>query len=197
MKDLTPNNIKITPADESKFVKLHKMEYSQNEIDKRWDFVKVHDSVAIVLADMEKQELIMVKQFRPPVFLRNDNGFTYELCAGITDKDIPLVNIAQEEILEETGYDVRAEDIERISEFFTAVSFAGSKQTLYYAEVNDSMKKTNGGGVGTEMLEIVTMPFDDIEGFIYDESRPKTPGLMFALIWFSQHKLKQQKSRPK
>jgi UDP-sugar diphosphatase len=137
MKDLTPNNIKITPADESKFVKLHKMEYSQNEIDKRWDFVKVHDSVAIVLADMEKQELIMVKQFRPPVFLRNDNGFTYELCAGITDKDIPLVNIAQEEILEETGYDVRAEDIERISEFFTAVSFAGSKQTLYYAEVNE------------------------------------------------------------
>jgi len=189
MKDLTPRNMKITPTDESKFVKLHKMEYDQGGIDKRWDFVKVHDSVAVILADMEREELIMVRQFRPPVYLRNDSGFTYELCAGITDKDIPLVEIAREEILEETGYEVASEDIERVSEFYTAVSFAGSKQTLYYAEVNDKMKVNDGGGVGTEMIEIVTIPFSQIPEFTFDESKPKTPGLLFALIWFMNKKL--------
>lgn len=33
-------------------------------------------------------------------------GFTYELCAGIVDKKMSLPQIAQEEILEETGTQV-------------------------------------------------------------------------------------------
>ena len=42
-------------------------------------------------------------------------GITYELCAGITDKDAPPVHIAQEEVLEETGYSVPLDRFEQIS----------------------------------------------------------------------------------
>lgn len=39
---------------------------------------------------------------------------TLELCAGIVDKDLSLVEIAREEVLEECGYDVPVERIEEI-----------------------------------------------------------------------------------
>ena len=42
-------------------------------------------------------------------------GVTYELCAGITDKDAPLLQIAKEEVLEETGFDVPQERFEIIT----------------------------------------------------------------------------------
>lgn len=41
-------------------------------------------------------------------------GVTLELCAGIVDKDLPLVEIAREEVLEECGYDVPVERMEEI-----------------------------------------------------------------------------------
>ena len=44
-----------------------------------------------------------------------DSGVTYELCAGIVDKDLPLDAIAQEEVLEETGYSVPVAQLERVT----------------------------------------------------------------------------------
>lgn len=41
-------------------------------------------------------------------------GVTYELCAGIIDKNISVAEIAKMEILEEVGYDVSVESLEEI-----------------------------------------------------------------------------------
>ena len=60
--------------------------------------------MAILIYNRDQNSFVLVKQFRPPVFLKDEKGFTYELCAGITDKESTLEQIAIEEILEETGY---------------------------------------------------------------------------------------------
>lgn len=39
----------------------------------------------------------------PPEFGPSSGGITYELCAGIVDKQVSLEQIAKEEVLEETG----------------------------------------------------------------------------------------------
>lgn len=44
-------------------------------------------------------------------------GYTLELCAGIIDKNKPLVQIAQEEVLEECGYSVPLAKLERITSY--------------------------------------------------------------------------------
>jgi UDP-sugar diphosphatase len=188
-EDLFPENIQITDCTESDYISLRRMSYTQKGIAKNWDFIKVHDSVAVILAVMARRELILVRQFRPPVFIREKTGITFELCAGITDKDLTPEETVREEISEETGYDIPLEKIERVTSFFTAVSFAGSRQTLYYAEVSDAEKISEGGGVGTEKLEVIRLPFDDAESFMMDESKPKTPGLLFGLIWFIRNKM--------
>lgn len=107
-----------------------------------------------------------------------------ELCAGIVDKELTLQQIAQEEIEEECGYAVPLEKIKKITSFYTSVGFAGSKQMLYYAEVSEKMKVSNGGGVDGELIETVILPIQEAKKFIFDEDIVKTPGLMFAFMWW-------------
>ena len=44
-------------------------------------------------------------------------GITYELCAGIVDKNVSLAEIAKMEVLEECGYDVPIDSIEKVTSF--------------------------------------------------------------------------------
>ena len=79
--------------------------------------VHSHPSVAVLLWHSDLDAVVVVRQFRPPVYaskvlencIENNSesltsGFTYELCAGICDKDKSLEQIAKEEVMEECGY---------------------------------------------------------------------------------------------
>ncbi len=175
---------KLHPLEEPKFVLASFATYEQNGIKKSWEIVNAHDSVAILIYHKEKNAFVLVKQFRPAVYLNNENGMTVELCAGIVDKESSLKQIAKEEIEEECGYDVPLENIERVTAFHTSVGFAGSKQTLYYTEVDESMKVSEGGGIDHEEIEVVYLPLSEAKALIYDENIAKTPGLMFAFMWY-------------
>jgi len=185
----TLKHFKLHPLLDAKFINTSLATYEQNGIKKSWEIVQAHDSVAILIYHREKDAFVLVEQFRPAVYLNNDNGLTIELCAGIVDKNLSLEQIAKEEIEEECGYDVALENIEKITSFHTSVGFAGSKQMLYYAEVDERMKVSEGGGVDHEMIEVVFLPIKEAKALIYDESIAKTPGLMFAFMWwFEQQK---------
>ena len=177
-------HFKLHPLEDAKFIATSLATYEQEGIKKSWEVVQAHDSVSILIYHKQKESLILVKQFRPAVYLNNDNGMTIELCAGIVDKDLSLEEIAKEEIEEECGYAVPLENLERITSFHTSVGFAGSKQTLYFVEVDESMKVSEGGGVDHEDIEVVYLPVKDANAFIYDETIAKSPGLLFAFMWW-------------
>jgi UDP-sugar diphosphatase len=191
MERLIMNNkiekFKTSDLMDTKFVHPVKISYTQNGIDKNWEAVKSFDSVAILLYHSEKNAFILVKQFRPPVYLNDKSKLcTYELCAGIVDKDKSLLEIAKEEIDEECGYNVPLVNIEKITSFYTNVGVSGGCQTLFYAQVDDSMKEHNGGGINDEQIELMYLPIDDYKEFMFDESKAKTPGLMFSFMWFME-----------
>jgi len=177
-------NFKLNPLVNPQYIDASLATYTQDGIDKDWEIVKAHDSVSILIYHTQKEAFILVKQFRPAVYLNNNIGVTIELCAGIVDKDIPLLEIAREEIEEECGFAVESKNIERITSFHTSVGFAGSKQALYYAEVDESMKISDGGGIDDEQIEVIYLPVSEAKAFIYDESVAKTPGIMFAFMWY-------------
>jgi len=177
-------DFKIEELKEPHFIKAGLVTYKQNGIAKTWEVVEAHDSVAILIYHKEHKSFVLVKQFRPAVYMGNKDGLTVELCAGIVDKDLSLVEIASEEITEECGYLVPINKIEKITEVNSAVGFAGSKQTIFYVEVDESMHISDGGGIDNELIEVIEIPTSNIREFIYDESIAKTTGLLFAFMWW-------------
>ncbi len=180
--------IKIEPCENPHYIKPRLVTYLQSGIEKTWEIANTHDSVSILLYHDSKDAFVLVKQFRPAIFMHNNDGYTYELCAGLVDKDKDIAVIAQEEIMEECGYDVPLEAIEKITAFHTAVGFAGGKQTVYFAKINETMKKGEGGGIDDEEIEVVYLPLSEVQKFMFDESKAKTPGLLFSFMWFMEHK---------
>ncbi|MGC9351960.1 MAG: NUDIX domain-containing protein [Sulfurovum sp.] len=181
-------SFQLNPLEDPKFVTTSLATYQQNGVEKSWEIVEAHDSVAILIYHTTKDAFVLVRQFRPAVYLNNQDGLTVELCAGIVDKNLSLLHIATEEIEEECGYHVAVDQIDRITSFHTSVGFAGSKQMLYYTEVDESMRVSDGGGVEGEEIEVVYLPVSEAKSFIYDESVAKTPGLMFAFMWWFENK---------
>ena len=177
-------DFKLEPLVKPNFVKAALVTYKQNGIKKTWEIIESHSSVAILIYHKEKEAFVLVKQFRPPVYHRNGDGITVELCAGLIDKDASLEQIAKEEIEEECGFDVPLEKIERITKVLSAVGTSGSEQVIYYAEVDESMRVGEGGGIETELIEVIELPITDAKRFMYDESVGKTVGLMFAFMWW-------------
>ena len=186
------DNFTLQPLVDPKFISTSLAVYAQNGIQKNWEIVQAHDSVAILIYHREEKSFILVKQFRPAVYINNKEGMSVELCAGIVDKEMTLQQIAQEEIEEECGYAVALESVEKITSFYTSVGFAGSKQTLYYVEVDESMKVSDGGGIDGELIEVIYLGIEEAEAFIYDESIVKTPGLMFSFLWWFDKKRQEQ-----
>ena len=179
----------ITALQNPNFVKPIEIHYLQNGTQKRWEAVLSHDSVAILLYHSQKNAFVLVKQLRVTVLNKNqNNGYMYELCAGIVDKECSIEQIAKEEILEECGYDVPVQNLEKISAFYTSVGISGTHQTLYYAEINERMKLGEGGGLEEEEIEVIYIPLDEAKKFMFDEGYQKTTGVSLAFYWFFNHK---------
>lgn len=178
-------DLEISELKDTRFIHPIKVKYNQNGKNKTWEAVRSHNSVSILLYHVEKKAFLLVKQFRVPVFLNDSSKtFTYELCAGLVDKDKSLEEIAQEEINEECGYAVELKDILKITSFYTNVGISGACQYLFFAKIDESMKIHAGGGVNDEQIELMYLPIEQSDEFIFDESKAKTPGLMFSFYWF-------------
>lgn len=182
------NNFKLSPLVDPKYVRTSLASYIQNGVAKTWEVVQAHDSVSILIYHTQKEAFVLVKQFRPAVYVKNNNGVTVELCAGMVDKPLSLENIAREEIEEECGYRVDTKGLEEITFFYTSVGFAGSRQTLYYVEVDQTMQVSEGGGIDNEHIEVVYLPVKEAKEMMFDGSVTKPPGLLFAFMWWFERK---------
>jgi UDP-sugar diphosphatase len=177
----------ITPLKNPKFIIPVRINYIQNNKEKTWEAIKTHNSVATLLYHKEKDAFLLVKQLRIATCMDDvtcNNGFTYELCAGIVDKPLSLKEIAQEEILEECGYKVDVNSLKKITSFYTSVGFSGAHQTMYFAEIDESMKISQGGGIEEEEIELFYLQVCNAKKFMFDESYKKTPGLIMAFYWY-------------
>ncbi|XP_034113894.1 uridine diphosphate glucose pyrophosphatase NUDT14-like [Drosophila albomicans] len=206
MENITKVWLGPLPAD-SPYVQPHRMYYVQNGVEKNWDLLKVHDSVAIILYNTTRQKLVLVKQFRPAVyhgvittelgtFDKADLkafppaiGVTLELCAGIVDKSKSWSEIAREEVLEECGYDVSVDRIEQVMVYRSGVGSSGAKQAMYYCEVTDADKANSGGGVEDEMIEVVELSLPEVKRMVQQGAvNNSPPSCLMGLMWFLANK---------
>ncbi|EFN53752.1 hypothetical protein CHLNCDRAFT_58436 [Chlorella variabilis] len=196
--------LELAPLERSAFVKPLSILYQLDGKPRRWDMVESHPSVAVLLYHRQRQAVILVRQFRPAVYVSAmraaqaagqtkpalSAGFTYELCAGIIDKPgLDLKQITREEILEECGFDVPLASIHLVTSYLSAIGISGSRQTIFAAQVDDSMAVQEGGGGlkdHGEAIEVLALPVASIEGFLVDEELGKSAGLLFSLMWLQE-----------
>ena len=180
----------IKSLEKPKFIKPFLIEYELDKKLLKWECISVHDSVSVLLFDVDKKAFVLVKQLRIPLLLKcekdsinlSENGISYELCSGIMDKNLSEEDTIKEEILEECGY--RVDSVEKIASFYGSLGTAASKQTFFYTEVSDEVKVSVGGGIDDEKIEIFYLPIKEAKEFIYDENIPKPASLAFCFMWF-------------
>ncbi|XP_011496306.1 PREDICTED: uridine diphosphate glucose pyrophosphatase-like [Ceratosolen solmsi marchali] len=201
MLNLTDVRIIPLPRD-SKWLRPLQMIYVQDNMQKKWDLALSGDSVSIIIFNISRRKLIFVKQFRPAAFfacLPNREktkeidlakyppmlGLTIELCSGVVDKDKPLVNIAQDEVQEECGYQAPTSAFQKILTY-RSIGCAVSKQTLFYVEVTDEMNIHPGGGLESEgeLIEIIEMSVEEVRNYINSEEVQSPASFLNGVSWF-------------
>lgn len=63
------NNIEVVPCTDSDYLKPFTVHYNQNGTKKSWDFMQTHDSVSVLIFNTTSHCFVLVKQFRPAVYM--------------------------------------------------------------------------------------------------------------------------------
>ena len=178
-------DFRLEPLQEGRFIHPYLATYTQDGQRRSWELLRAGDSVAVLIWHKERKRFILVRQFRPAVYLQDGEGMTVELCAGLMDKDLSPEAVAAEEVEEECGYRVAPEALQKVSSYYSSVGFAGSRQILYYVEVDERMHVGPGGGIaGEEQIEVLEYTPSEAKALLFDEATARTPGLLFALCWW-------------
>jgi len=120
------------------------------------------DSVAVLLYDPDRDSVILVKQFRYPVYVRDkDNGWLLEIVAGIVDRNRMPEEVARAELMEEAGYSVG--DLEHIGTFYPSPGACSERIHLYLVHVSAANRMGPGGGrLGeSEDIEVHEISLDE------------------------------------
>lgn len=199
------------PSAGSAFIRPASVLYGLDGKQRRWDVIEAHASVGVVLYHENLDAFLLVRQFRPAVYATLaateaassssssappppppplHAAFTYELCAGLCDKEKSMQEIAAEEILEECGFVVDSKSVQLVTQAVSSAGTAGAPHALFFARVNDAMRAANsegnGGGLADtgEAIEVLALPFDKAMDLVLDGTRlSMSPGLQFGLTW--------------
>lgn len=186
------------------------MEYTQNGVRKKGHIFAERDSVIIIVYNVSRDVLVFVKQFRAALYIHDvaqsdrqteidvekykaNAAITIELCAGLVDKKLPIEKIAQEEMLEECGYSVPLDNLEKVCTFPNGGDTSGARQTMFYCEVTDDMKVSDGGGVDDEIIEVVEMGVGEALQYILQDDVKSPANVLFGIYWFLDNKYKVKK----
>ncbi|TCW18093.1 GDP-mannose pyrophosphatase NudK [Raoultella sp. BIGb0138] len=117
------------------------------------------NGATVLLYNPRKQTVVLVRQFRVATWVNgNDDGMLIETCAGLLDDDEPETCIRKEAI-EETGYEVG--DVRKLFELFMSPGGVTELIHFFIAEYSDAQRKTRGGGVDDEDIEVLELPFSE------------------------------------
>jgi ADP-ribose pyrophosphatase len=128
------------------------------------------DSVGVLLYDPRDDAVVLVRQFRYPVYASLDphgragddarQAWLLEIVAGVKDADRTVTEVAYKELLEEAGYVVKGE-LQPITTIYPSPGGTSERIHLFLGQVNHRQRAAKGGGVAAEGedVQIVVLPF--------------------------------------
>ncbi len=143
------------------------------------------DAVGAVVHSPSTQELILVSQFRYPVF-RHGCDELIEIPAGMSEKNEKPFETMKREILEETGYKVSG--LKFVQTYFISPGISSERLHLFYAVVHPEDRLEKGGGVDDEEenIEVLILPVEKVFQDLIS-GKIKDGKTIIGLQWFYLH----------
>ena len=116
------------------------------------------NGATILLYNLEKQSVILTRQFRFPAYVNGlSEGLLIETAAGLLDQASPEERIKQE-VEEETGY--RVDQVRKVFEAYMSPGSVTEKLFFFVATYDAGSKVNDGGGVENEGedIEVLEIP---------------------------------------
>ena len=162
-----------TPFEE--FFKIYKarlrFEHFDGSLSKevtRYSFEK-NDAVAVLIYHRSKDSYILVRQFRYPPVHHDVDPWLTEIVAGGREESEDEPEAAHREVEEETGYKVL--HLEKITKCYVSPGLMNERVTIFFAEVDEASRKSNGGGAAgeDEDIELVWIPRADAKKWMEEQ----------------------------
>ncbi len=130
------------------------------------------DSVGVLLYDPQDDAVVLVRQFRYPVYASLDpderagdgarQAWLLEIVAGVKDVGQTVKDVAHKELLEEAGYEVKG-DLQPITTLYPSPGGTSEHIQLVLVEVDHRQRAGKGGGVAAEGedTQIVVLSFHE------------------------------------
>jgi GDP-mannose pyrophosphatase NudK len=114
-------------------------------------------AAAILLFCPEKETVILVRQFRLPVYLDGRDGWLLEVCAGLLDGDTPEV-CARREAEEEAG--IRVKSVRHVVDADMSPGSLTEKVSCFVGTYDAETSISAGGGLAAEGEDIEVVELD-------------------------------------
>ena len=115
------------------------------------------NGATILLYNLERRSVILIRQFRFPTYRDGHDGFLVETPAGLLDNASPEQRI-RAEVEEETGY--RVGDVRKVFEVFMSPGSVTEKLHFFVGEYASDTRTGEGGGnvAEGEDIEVMEVP---------------------------------------
>ncbi len=146
------------------------------------------DAVAVLCYHSLKRTILLVKQFRFPMYLADPGqGWLLEVVAGSIEAGQQAEETALREIEEEIGYAVAEKNLHYITTCCPSPGGLTEHIHLYLADLHLGVKKNNGGGLEEEAEDIQVVELAYAEAFAKAANGEICDGKsLICLLWFQR-----------
>lgn len=145
-----------------------------------------NNCVGVLLYDPDRDEIVLLEQFRIGAAVQTDRAWLLEIVAGAIEEGETAEQVAYREAEEEAGCQI--EKLELISEFYTSPGGTSERLTLYCGKV-DSSEVGGIYGLADEDEDILVSVISFDEAFeLVEQNRFESAIPILAIQWLALNK---------
>ncbi len=174
------------------FFRMDRLRLRHGRYDGGWTPMLVREvmlrglAVAVVPYDPERDEVVLIEQFRAGALVAGEPAWMVEIVAGMAHEGEDPEAVARRETLEETGLQIGA--LEPIARFMPSPGGSSEVVQVYVGQVD---AEGAGGYHGVEDegedIRVFRLPADEAFGML-DDSRIDTAITLTGLYWLARNR---------
>lgn len=151
------------------------------------------DAVAVLPFDRQRRDVVLVRQFRYPAYVRDGPGWLWEIIAGMCEEGRSAEDVARAETVKEAGYRLGA--LQHIMTVYPSPGGCSERIYVYLAPIAGEDRVDEGGGLSEDGEDILVRRFALDEALrMTEDGRIVDAKTILALQYLALHWADAEKS---